>query len=431
VIAGEQVRREASTQVGTVPVFASLLRQPSTPAFYARLAAEVDKRGTVDVLRRGVIDHGVLIRLAYFRPAHGLTPELVQRYRANRLTVTRQREYEQGSSKKLDLALFVNGLPVATAEIKNQLTGQTADDAKAQYRNDRDPRNVTLSRRAVVHFAVDTEQVAMTTRLAGAATKFLPFNRGREGGAGNPAVADGHRSSYLWRNVWSRDNWLDLLQRFVHVEKSTQGGSAAARRGGGNGRRNAPQPAVIFPRYHQWEAVLLLEAAARAEGAGHDYLVQHSAGSGKSNTIAWLAHRLSALHDAADEAVFDKVVVITDRRVLDKQLQDTIYQFDHAHGVVEKIDENSEQLAQALFCKALSAFIRPAGTAALDLGSEVELTHLRTEQTFAGSVWPPGRNTARSANCSAQTWRACTWSTSRASGPWCPVRCPSPGKRRY
>jgi type I restriction enzyme R subunit len=308
-------------------------------AFYARLAAELDKRGTVDVLRRGVIDHGVLIRLAYFRPAHGLTPELMQRYGSNRLTVTRQLEYEQGSRKKLDLALFVNGLPVATAEIKNQLTGQTADNAKAQYRTDRDPRNVTLSRRAVVHFAVDTEQVAMTTRLAGAATKFLPFNRGRDGGAGNPAVTDGHRSSYLWRNVWSRDNWLDLLQRFVHVEKSTQGG---------NGKRKAVQPAVIFPRYHQWEAVLLLEAAARAEGAGHDYLVQHSAGSGKSNTIAWLAHRLSALHDAADEAVFDKVVVITDRRVLDKQLQDTIYQFDHAHGVVVKIDEDSAQLAEAL-----------------------------------------------------------------------------------
>ena len=308
-------------------------------AFYARLAAELDKRGTVDVLRRGVIDHGVLIRLAYFRPAHGLTPELVQRYRANRLTVTRQLEYELGSTKKLDLALFVNGLPVATAEIKNQLTGQTADNAKAQYRTDRDPRNVTLSRRAVVHFAVDTEQVAMTTRLAGAATRFLPFNRGRDGGAGNPAVADGHRSSYLWRNVWSGDNWLDLLQRFVHVEKSAQGG---------NGKRKAPQPAVIFPRYHQWEAVRLLEAAAREEGAGHDYLVQHSAGSGKSNTIAWLAHRLSVLHDAADEAVFDKVVVITDRRVLDKQLQDTIYQFDHAHGVVVKIDEDSAQLAEAL-----------------------------------------------------------------------------------
>jgi type I restriction enzyme R subunit len=307
-------------------------------AFADRLAKELDARGTVDVLRRGVVDLGVTIQLAFFRPAHGLTPELVERYEANRLTVTRQLRYEAGSAKALDLALFVNGLPVATAEIKNLLTGQSVEDAKAQYRADRDPRNVTLARRAVVHFAVDPDQVAMTTRLAGQRTRFLPFNRGvdrgRDSGAGNPPVPDGHRTAYLWRDVWSRDNWLELLQRFVHVEKPPRG--------------SGEPPSVIFPRYHQWDAVRLLEAAARADGAGHDYLVQHSAGSGKSNTIAWLAHRLSALHGADDNPVFDKVVVITDRRVLDKQLQDTIYQFDHAHGVVEKIDDNSVQLAEAL-----------------------------------------------------------------------------------
>lgn len=303
-------------------------------AFYDRLAKELDSRGTVDVLRRGVVDLGVTIQLAYFRPAHGLTPELVRCYNANRLTVTRQLAYEQGSNKALDLALFVNGLPVATAELKNALTGQTVEHAKAQYRSERDPGNLTLSRRAVVHFAVDTEQVAMTTRLSGATTRFLPFNRGRGGGAGNPANPDGHRTAYLWREVWARDNWLDLLQRFVTAE------------GPAKGLRIARQ--MIFPRYHQWDAVRALEAATRAEGAGHDYLVEHSAGSGKSNTIAWLAHRLSALHDASNATVFDKVVVITDRRVLDKQLQDTIYQFDHAHGVVQKIDEDSTQLAQAL-----------------------------------------------------------------------------------
>lgn len=307
-------------------------------AFADRLAKELDSRGTVEVLRRGVVDLGVTIQLAYFRPAHGLTPALVERYEANRLTVTRQLRYESASAKALDLALFVNGLPVATAEIKNMLTGQTVEDAKAQYRTDRDPANVTLARRAVVHFAVDPDQVAMTTRLAGQRTRFLPFNRGvgrgRDSGAGNPPVPDGHRTAYLWRDVWSRDNWLELLQRFVHVEKPPRGSKKPA--------------SVIFPRYHQWDAVRLLEAAARADGAGHDYLVQHSAGSGKSNTIAWLAHRLSALHGADDNPVFDKVVVITDRRVLDKQLQDTIYQFDHAHGVVEKIDEDSVQLADAL-----------------------------------------------------------------------------------
>jgi type I restriction enzyme, R subunit len=303
-------------------------------AFYDRLAKELDSRGTVDVLRRGVVDLGVTIQLAYFRPAHGLTPELVRRYDANRLTVTRQLAYEPGSHKTVDLALFVNGLPVATAELKNPLTGQTVEHAKAQYRTERDPGSLTLSRRAVVHFAADTEQVAMTTRLSGATTRFLPFNRGRDHGAGNPANPDGHRTAYLWRKVWARDNWLDLLQRFVTAE------------GPAKGPKTAQQ--MIFPRYHQWDAVRALEAAARADGAGHDYLVEHSAGSGKSNTIAWLAHRLAALHDASDATVFDKVVVITDRRVLDKQLQDTIYQFDHAHGVVQKIDDDSVQLAQAL-----------------------------------------------------------------------------------
>jgi type I restriction enzyme R subunit len=303
-------------------------------AFLDRLVKELDARGTVDVLRRGVVDHGVTIQLAYFRPAHGLTPALVERYQANRLTVTRQLPYEAASAKAVDVALLVNGLPVATAEVKNALTGQSVANAKAQYRNDRDPANVTLARRAVVHFALDTEQVAMTTRLAGRSTRFLPFNRGRDGAAGNPANPGGHRTAYLWQQIWARDNWLELLQRFVHVEKPPKGSRGPA--------------AVIFPRYHQWDAVRALEAAARDEGAGHDYLVQHSAGSGKSNTIAWLAHRLSNLHGADDRTVFDKIVVITDRRVLDKQLQDTIYQFDHAHGVVERIDKDSAQLAKAL-----------------------------------------------------------------------------------
>jgi type I restriction enzyme R subunit len=303
-------------------------------AFYDRLAKQLDSRGTVDVLRRGVVDLGVTMQLAYFRPAHGLTSALVQRYGANRLTVTRQLPYEPGTHKTVDLALFVNGLPVATAELKNPLTGQTVEHAKAQYRAQRDPGNLTLARRAVVHFAVDTEQIAMTTQLAGATTRFLPFNRGRDGGAGNPASPAGHRTDYLWREVWARDNWLDLLQRFVTAEPSPKGPKTSRE--------------MIFPRYHQWDAVRVLEAAARVEGAGHDYLVEHSAGSGKSNTIAWLAHRLAALHDSDDATVFDKVVVITDRRVLDRQLQDTIYQFDHAHGVVQKIDEDSVQLAQAL-----------------------------------------------------------------------------------
>ncbi len=300
--------------------------------FADRLASERDKRGVVDVLRHGVVDQGVMIRLAYFRPAHGLMQELVARYEANRLTATRQLRYEPGSGRAVDLALFVNGVPVATAELKNPLTGQGVDHAIAQYRSDRDPRNRVLAG-AVVHFAVDPQRVAMTTRLAGAGTRFLPFNRGQERGAGNPPNPGGHATAYLWERVWERHAWLDVLGQLVHVDKPAKGSKKPA--------------SVIFPRYHQWDAVLRLGAAARAEGAGYSYLVQHSAGSGKSNTIAWLAHRLSTLH-AGDAKVFDKVVVITDRVVLDRQLQDTIYQFEHAHGVVERIDRSSAQLAAAL-----------------------------------------------------------------------------------
>lgn len=297
-------------------------------ALSKRVAKEIEQRGAIDVLRHGVVYVGhekAEFELAYFRPASGLNADLEAKYQANRLTVTQQLPYEPGSNKTLDLGLFLNGVPVATAELKNHLTGQTAEDAIAQYRRDRDPKNALL-RRAIVHFAVDTEKVFMTTRLSGDSTRFLPFNRGDGDRAGNPANPDGYRTSYLWEDVWSRDAWLDLLARFVFVRDDD----------------------VFFPRYHQRDAVLRLTAHARNYGAGSSYLVQHSAGSGKSNTIAWLAHRLSSLHDTDDTKVFDKVVVITDRVVLDKQLQETIYQFEHTHGVVEKIDTDSKQLAQAL-----------------------------------------------------------------------------------
>ena len=306
--------------------------------FAKRLALELDVRGTVDVLRHGVVDLGVTIQLAYFRPAHSLTAALTTLYTANRVTVTRQFPYDPNSHATIDLALLVNGIPTATSELKNPLTNQNIEHAIAQYRNDRDPANVTLSRRALVHFAVDPDRVAMTTKLAGQRTRFLPFNLGHDGGSGNPPNPNGHRTSYLWERVWARDSWMDLLARFIHVERPAQGSPLA--------RRTAE--AIIFPRYHQWDAVLALEADAKAQGVGQSYLVQHSAGSGKSNTIAWTAHRLSNLHDATATKVFDKVIVITDRVILDRQLQETIYQFEHARGVVVKIDKDSNQLAEAL-----------------------------------------------------------------------------------
>jgi type I restriction enzyme R subunit len=313
--------------------------QGARTQFADRLAKQIDERGTVDVLRHGVNDHGVEVHLAFFKPAHGLTPELTERYLANRLTVTRQLPYDAAATKTVDLCLFVNGIPVATAELKNPLTHQTIEHAKHQYRTDRDPANVTLGRRALVHFAADPENVEMTTRLAGAQTRFLPFNRGNAGGRGNPPDPSGHRTRYLWEEVWSRDAWLDILGRFIHVEPAAEGSTTAAKLRHGT---------AIFPRYHQWDAVRRLEAAARNEGSGHAYLVQHSAGSGKSNTIAWLAHRLMSLHGADDAPVFDKVVVISDRVILDRQLQETIYQFEHATGVVARIDQDSAQLAEAL-----------------------------------------------------------------------------------
>jgi type I restriction enzyme R subunit len=327
--------------------------------FAKRLAAEIDARGTIDVLRRGVEDMGVKIRMVFFKPAHALTPDLLALYDANRLVVSRQVHHSESNPKdSVDLLLLVNGLSVATAELKNQVTGQTVEHAKRQYRFDRNPKDLVFDRRTVVHFAVDQDLVFLTTRLEGEKTRFLPFNQGsggpgQEGGKGNPPNPNGYRTAYLWEHVWQRDNWLDLLARFVHEEKPTGRGRTAVKRG-----------KVIFPRYHQWDLVLRLADHASTDGPGRNYLPQHSAGSGKSNSIAWLAHRLSTLHTPADpslltehatglglgpnEKVFHKVVVVTDRVILDRQLQDTIWQFDHTPGVVERIDKNSAQLAEAL-----------------------------------------------------------------------------------
>jgi len=241
------------------------------------------------------------------------------------------------------VTLSLNGIPVATLELKNPMTGQRVDDARRQYKQDRDPREAIFEfkRRTLVHFAVDTESVLMTTRLAGSATHFLPFNKGCEGGAGNPPDPAGrsYRTAYLWEEVLQRDSLLDLLARFIHLQidekRDDQG-------------RKVKTESMIFPRYHQLQAVRMLVDASRSEGVGHNYLVEHSAGSGKSNTIGWLTHRLASLHDAKNQRVFDSVIVVTDRIVLDQQLQDTIYQFEHKRGVVQRIDESSRQLAEAL-----------------------------------------------------------------------------------
>ena len=299
------------------------------------IAGALDARGTLDVLRHGVTDSGVKLHLAFFRPASGLNPATLASYAANILTVTRQVHYStRDPALSIDVVLALNGLPIATAELKNPLTGQTVAHARAQYRQDRDPREPLLrwKSRALVHFAVDPDEVSMTTRLAGKSTQFLPFNRGRGTRAGNPDNPSGYKTAYLWESVWAKDTWMEILARFLHIEKTEKGRDKE----------------IIFPRFHQLDAVTRLLTDVRARGAGHPYLIEHSAGSGKSNSIAWLAHHLSGLHGPDDKPVFSSVIVITDRRVLDKQLQDNIYQFEHKQGVVEKIDTDSAQLAAAL-----------------------------------------------------------------------------------
>ncbi len=312
--------------------------------FAQRLASEIDSRGVLDVLRQGVRDRGVQIDLAYFRPGHTLAVDALADYEKNVLTVARQLHYSaRDPNRSVDMALFVNGLPTATVELKNPNTGQNADHAIAQYRQ-RDPNEVFLGKRAVVHFAVDPDRAFVATLLRGRDTQFLPFNLGSNGpgvsgGAGNPPAQPGsYAVAYLWEQIWQRDNWLEILQRFIHIQ-------APDRKGVRTNPHTAPR---IFPRYHQWLAVQKMVAHARTYGAGRNYLIQHSAGSGKSNTIAWLAHRLSTLFDADNQPVFHKTIVITDRVVLDRQLQKTIFQFDHTPGVVRKIDEDSTQLAAAL-----------------------------------------------------------------------------------
>ncbi|MFN8857912.1 MAG: type I restriction endonuclease subunit R, partial [Planctomycetaceae bacterium] len=301
--------------------------------------------GTLHVLRNGFDLLGLRrpLAMAQFKPALALNPEITQRYHANRLRVVRQLRYSTHTENCIDLVLFLNGLPVATVELKTDHT-QSVEDAVRQYRDDRPPhprgqapeRLLTFPSGALVHFAVSNSHVRMTTHLQGPQTQFLPFDRGDDGGAGNPLNPDGHRTAYLWEQVWQRDSWLEILGRYIVAEKDD--------------RRQIRK--LIFPRYHQLDATRALQRSVLAEGVGRRYLIQHSAGSGKTNSIAWSAHFLADLHDAQNRKVFDTVLVVSDRRVIDGQLQDAIYGFERTTGVVATIKgdqgSKSQELAQAL-----------------------------------------------------------------------------------
>ncbi len=305
-----------------------------------RVFKELDLRGTLDVLRHGIVDYGVRFQMAYFKPPSKLNQETLDLYNQNVLTVTRQVKYSQQNENSVDLVLGLNGLPVATIELKNQFTGQTVTNAKFQYMQDRDPRELLFQfkKRALVHFAVDTDEVYMTTRVEGNKTKYLPFNKGCQNGAGNPENPNGYKTAYLWEEVLQKDSLLDILGRFLHIQVTEKEH---------NGKKYKTEK-MIFPRYHQLDSVRKISNDAQTNGPGKSYLIQHSAGSGKSNSIAWLAYRLSSLHTPDNNRIFDSVIVVTDRKVLDSQLQNTIYQFEHKQGVVQKIDENSSQLAAAI-----------------------------------------------------------------------------------
>ena len=305
-----------------------------------RLFKELELRGALDVLRYGFTDYGVKFRMAFFQPETGLNTETTALYNQNKLHVTRQVYYSSKNKNSVDVVLSLNGLPIVTLELKNQFTGQTTENAKKQYATTRDNKELlfTFKKRALVHFAVDPDEVFMTTKIDATRTYWLPFNKGVNSGKGNPLNPQGYKTAYLWESILQKDSLMEIISRFVHlqvVEYEIDG-------------QKAKKETLIFPRYHQLDVVRKATQDAKTIGAGKNYLIQHSAGSGKSNSIAWLAYRLSSLHNAKDERIFDSVIVITDRRVLDQQLQETIYQFDHKSGVVQKIDKDSTQLADAI-----------------------------------------------------------------------------------
>ena len=308
----------------------------------ARLRDQLSQRGTLDVLRHGIELLGLRapLKLAEFKPALALNAEILARYAANQLRVVRQVRYSLHNENSLDLVLFLNGLPVATAELKTDFT-QSIGDAIDQYRFDRNPHTkgklaeplLSFPHGALVHFAVSNTEVAMVTRLAGPATTFLPFNLGNNGAAGNPAnPKGGHRTAYLWEQVWERSSWLEILGRYLIGQRNTK-----------------KQPvAAIFPRYHQLDVTRKLQAAILQDGPGAKYLIQHSAGSGKTNSIAWTAHFLAELHDAANQKVFDTVLVVSDRNVIDAQLQDALFDFQRTTGVVATIKNTDSSKSEAL-----------------------------------------------------------------------------------
>lgn len=326
-------------------------QQKAKTALLRRLASVLDLPldnggGTLNILRRGFKHEVARFDMAQFKPAENLNPATWERYSNMRLRVVQQVYYSKDNRNSIDLVLFVNGLPVATVELKTSFT-QDVQAAINQYKYDRSPKGeklLSFGHRALVHFAVSNSEVYMTTRLNGPDTRFLPFNLGDDGRAGNPINPSGSKTAYLWEKVWSKDSWLEIIGRFMHLEVSESQDPVTGKK--------TKSETLLFPRYHQWRAVTQLVESSKAEGAGNKYLIQHSAGSGKTNSIAWTAHQLSTLHLEDGSKAYNSVIVVTDRTVLDSQLQDAIHQIDAKSGVVAAITNKegskSKQLQHAL-----------------------------------------------------------------------------------
>lgn len=308
-----------------------------------RFSREVKQTSLLNVLRHGFTDRGIKFRAVFWKPETTLNETSKIQYDANIMHCTRQLHYSVKNENSIDIVLFVNGIPIVSMELKCQFTGQNTTNAINQYKFDRASKDTIFAfkERVLVHFAVDLTNVYMTTKLEGASTYFLPFNQGsagagKVGGKGNPNNENGYDTAYLWENVLCKDRLLEILQKYMHLQQEY------------DDKGNLVSERMIFPRYHQLDVVTKLLEDVKEYGSGRNYLIQHSAGSGKSNSIAWLAHRLSGLHNNEDEKIFQSVIIVTDRKVLDSQLQNTVYQFDHVEGVVQKIDKNSQQLKEAI-----------------------------------------------------------------------------------
>ena len=308
--------------------------------FYHRLEDSIMENGLIYVLKHGVDDMGINIKIYFFQPESDLNENQIALYKSNVLGVTRQFSYSKQNTNSIDMVLSLNGIPVVALELKNQYKGQNVQHGIEQFKNDRDPKEFCFrfNHRFLVYFAVDLYEAYMTTQLKGSDTYFMPFNQGsagagNSGGKGNPANPEGYSTFYLWEEVLKRDNLLDLIHRFIcHVkekEEVVKNGST----------RIVEKEKLIFPRYHQYDVVKKVVADVKENGVGKSYLIEHSAGSGKSNSIAWIAYRLASLHNENNDCIFDTVIVVTNRVVLDSQLQDTINSFEHIPGLVEAIDD--------------------------------------------------------------------------------------------